>query len=184
MSDNNHSLNVRKLYLVIDAEASEIWERDEAGEIVSWMGFQPSGIELWESVTGVLRTEHQFAISRLSARRTIFSIENINSVGNTDVELTGRNLTTGLPQRREISTSVFQAAIVPVIEAIIENVIRQLEFRIPRLPADTTYDNEIILTGRYSLIAGLDQRFESAIRKRAMPDALVKVDHSNWAWIN
>lgn len=90
------------------------------------------------------------------------------------MEVVGRNLNTGLPHRREISTDMIQTPIDQILKPIIRNIVLQITFRLSVKQPDA-FDNEITLSGEYCELKGLKKRLGDAIREEAMPEAHITI---------
>ena len=71
------------------------------------------------------------------------------------MEVRGRELTTGLPENKVVSSEQIQEAMAPSIEKIIDLVKATLEKTPPELASDIV-ERGIVLTGGGALIKGLD----------------------------
>lgn len=166
---------VHKLVIIFDTRATEIIRRDQNGNFAGSNTFTPGGVELCAAVMEHLKTEHQFAIGRLSAEGAILEIGSaLPASEGWTMEVTGRNLMTGLPHRREISTDMIQKPIDRILDAIIRIIVFQITSRI-RVEPDIAFDNEIRLTGEYCELKGFKKRLGDAIRAEAMPEARIVV---------
>jgi actin-like ATPase involved in cell morphogenesis len=168
-------MQVHKLLLIFDTRATEIFTQDRNGPFAGSMTFTPGGVELCHAVMEHLKTEYQFAMARLSAEQAILKIGSALPVSEGwTMEVEGRNLNTGLPQRREISTDMIQEPINQILNPIIQTIVREIAFRISVKQPDA-FDNEIMLSGEYCELKGLKKRLGDAIRAEAMLDAHIVV---------
>jgi rod shape-determining protein MreB len=168
-------MNMYKLYVVVDTGETQIFHVDQNHEAHS-RTFTPSGVELYEAVIEYLKTDHQLWVSRLSAAMAIHTIGSaVPTEKNMTIKLIGRDLNNGLPGQREISTIQINTAIAPTLDQIVMQVTRHIHDIAIVLPPDTTLENEIILSGDYSMLRDLAERIEAAIRAEAMPEAMVVV---------
>jgi rod shape-determining protein MreB len=168
-------MQVHKLLLIFDTRATEIIRRDQNGDFAGSQTFTPGGIELCQAVMEHLKTEHQFAIARLSAERTILEIGSaLPASEGWTMAVTGRNLNTGLPHRREISTDMIQEPIDRILDAIVRTIVFQITSRLSVKQPDA-FDNEITLSGEYCELKGFKKRLGDAIREEAMPEAHITI---------
>src|SRR6266511_3261487 len=130
-------MQVHKLLLIFDTRATEIFRRDQNGDFVDSQTFTPGGVELCQAVMEHLKTEHQFAIARLSAELAILEIGSaLPASEGWAREFEGRNLITGLPQLREISTGMIQEPIDQILKPIIQTIVIQIAFMISHQASD------------------------------------------------
>ncbi|MFW5836505.1 MAG: rod shape-determining protein [Desulfovibrionaceae bacterium] len=74
---------------------------------------------------------------------------------DTTIEVKGRDLVTGIPQNKTISTEEVRAAISEQVDSVVQGVRIALEQTPPELAADIV-DRGIVLTGGGALLRGLD----------------------------
>jgi rod shape-determining protein MreB len=72
------------------------------------------------------------------------------------IEVKGRDLVTGIPQNKTISSEEVRAAISEQVDSIVQGVRIALEQTPPELAADIV-DRGIVLTGGGALLKGLDE---------------------------
>src|SRR5258707_7409660 len=95
-----------------------------------------------------LKVSEKFLIDRLSAERAILTVgKAFSSAPDKTIVLIGRNDTTGLPQKREITTNMIQEPIDRFLDVIVTRVARQIQHAISTLSSDVTFENKIILNG-------------------------------------
>jgi rod shape-determining protein MreB len=165
-----------KVCIIIDTRATVLIIKRPDDGIDSSSTFTPGGIEICEAVVEYLKTTHNFFISRLSAERAIFEVGvAIPNEQDKSIELVGRDLTTGLPQKRKISTRMIQEPIDQILDRIVVQVTGRIRRMVSALSYKLTFDNEIILSGEYSRLSGLDDLFEEKIRIEAMPEATLVI---------
>ncbi len=92
------------------------------------------------------------------------------------MEIRGRNLVTGLPQKITIDSSEMEEALEEGVNHIVVSVRRVLENTPPELAADIS-ESGIIMTGGGSLLYGLDKRIEeiTGIKVKIAPEPLACV---------
>ena len=76
---------------------------------------------------------------------------------DTEMEIRGRDLVTGLPKTRKLTSEEVKEALADPVEAILEAIRVTLEKTPPELAADIM-DKGIVLTGGGSLLHGFDRR--------------------------
>jgi hypothetical protein len=163
-----------KLHIVLDFRATKIIT--EGGDARWSMAFNPGGLELCEAVMHHLKTEHKFLIGRLAAEMLILNIGKAFAIEQElNYAMGGRNMNTGLPDRREFTSSMIQEPIDQILDIIVTNIITQIRHQVSIASPDTPLDKQIVLRGEYSRLKGLDKRFEMNIRAEAMPEATIVI---------
>ncbi len=124
-----------------------------------------------QHVAQLVRYNHDFLIGRLTAevlrkRFGVFSEDN-----NAVLTVAGRDLITGIPQRREISINLVRAAIKDPLEQCVQAVQSLME-RTPPEIRKSIHRNGIFLTGGVANLPGLELYMEemTGIRTRTAID--------------
>ncbi|HZJ83091.1 MAG TPA: rod shape-determining protein MreB [Clostridia bacterium] len=81
----------------------------------------------------------------------------------TNLDVTGRNLISGLPKTINVSSDEMVDALEEVLEGIVETIHSVLEKTPPELSSDIS-ENGIIMTGGGSLLYGLDKLLEERLK--------------------
>ena len=92
------------------------------------------------------------------------------------MEIRGRELTTGLPENKIVTSEQVQEAMAPSIEKIIDLVKATLEKTPPELAADIM-DRGIVLTGGGAMLHGMDTLIEqkTGVSTLTVQDAMLVV---------
>lgn len=119
-----------------------------------------------QHVAQLVRYNHDFLIGRLTAevlrkRFGVFSEDN-----NAFLTVAGRDLITGIPQRREISINLVRAAIKDPLEQCVQAVQSLME-RTPSEIRKAIYRNGMFLTGGVANLPGLELYMEEMTGIRA-----------------
>lgn len=119
-----------------------------------------------QHVAQLVRYNHDFLIGRLTAevlrkRFGVFSEDN-----NAFLTVAGRDLITGIPQRREISINLVRAAIKDPLEQCVQAVQSLME-RTPPEIRKAIYRNGMFLTGGVANLPGLELYMEEMTGIRA-----------------
>ncbi|MDO4772069.1 MAG: rod shape-determining protein [Bacillota bacterium] len=131
------------------------------GGIVTSKSIRVGGDELDEAIMSYIKKEYNLMIGE----RTAESIKmTIGSAFRSDeivcMEVTGRNLVTGLPKTLKVCSDEILGAMSEPIYQILEGVKATLEQTQPELSADIMLQG-IVLTGGGALLDGLDKLIES-----------------------
>lgn len=133
------------------------------GGIVLSESIRIAGDEFDEAIAQYVRRKYAVVIGERTAEEIKMAL---GSVQRTDaperVEVKGRNIADGLPNRVYLSAANLDEALAPHLDAIVDTVHRILSETPPELAADL-YDKGILLTGGGSLVRGLDRRIRERI---------------------
>lgn len=116
-----------------------------------------------EAIARYIKKQHNLLIGERSAEKIKIEIGTaFKREEDKYMNISGRNLLTGLPQTIRICSSEILEALDECVEQIILATLTVLENTPPELAADIS-DTGIIMTGGGSLLYGLDKRIESRI---------------------
>lgn len=116
-----------------------------------------------EAIARYIKKQHNLLIGERSAEKIKIEIGTaFEREEDKYMNISGRNLLTGLPQTIRICSSEILEALDECVEQIILATLTVLENTPPELAADIS-DTGIIMTGGGSLLYGLDKRIESRI---------------------
>lgn len=126
------------------------------GGIVISNSIKVAGDELDEAIVNYIKNNLNLAIGQNAAEEAKKELGcAIPQPEEKSMEVRGRDLTTGLPENRTITSKDIQLAIAPEIEKIIDLVRTTLEKTPPELASDIV-DKGITLAGGGALIKGID----------------------------
>lgn len=126
------------------------------GGIVTSKSIRIGGDELDESIIQHIRKEYSLMIGERTAEKikmTIGSAFPVRTLKN--MEITGRNLVTGLPKTLTITPEEIREALSEPVNAIVEGIKGTLERTPPELAADIM-SHGIMLTGGGAMLHGLN----------------------------
>ncbi len=115
------------------------------------------GDKMDEAITQHLKRKYNMLIGESTAEKIKMTIASAYPVDGmqTEMDVKGRDLVTGIPQNRQITADEVREAISEQVEAIVQVVRIALEQTPPELAADIV-DRGIVLTGGGALLKGLD----------------------------
>lgn len=131
------------------------------GGIVTSKSIRIGGDELDEAIASYIKKEYSLMIGERTAEQIKINIGSaFPSEQEETMEITGRNLVTGLPRSMVITESEIREALKEPVTAILEGVKSTLEKTPPELSADIMMQG-IMLTGGGALLKGIDHLIES-----------------------
>ncbi|BEP29929.1 rod shape-determining protein [Helicovermis profundi] len=136
------------------------------GGIVTSQSIRIGGDKMDESIVNYIRKEYNLMIGERTAEKLKIEIGYAYEVKSsilskdTKLEITGRNLLTGLPKNQIIDSSEILNALREPISSIVEGIKSTLERTPPELASDIMQDG-IMLTGGGALLKGLDALINS-----------------------
>lgn len=127
------------------------------GGIVTAKSIRVGGDEMDEAIAQYIKREYSLMIGERTAERVKMEIGSAYTEAvERKMEVTGRNLVTGLPKTQVVvSTEIFNALHEP-ISTIVEGIKSTLEKTPPELAADIMLQG-IMLTGGGAMLQGLDK---------------------------
>jgi len=147
------------------------------GGIVVAESIRIGGDEFDESIIAHIKREYNVLIGERTAEEIKFEIGSAFPLAEElDVEVRGRDLTTGLPRTFQVSSEEVRAAIEEPTLAIIQAVKWALEKTPPELASDIM-EYGIVLTGGGALLRSLDERLraETGMPVHVSENALINV---------
>lgn len=132
--------------------------------VVSWKSLRFAGNELDNNIIDYVRDNFNVLIGEQLAERIKISLASVIPFNEErEMEIRGRDLTTGLPTAIIISDAQVREAIKKTIIKIIENIKLTLEETPPELVADI-YEHGLYLSGGGALLYGLDALIAKATK--------------------
>ncbi|NJL94215.1 MAG: rod shape-determining protein [Anaerolineae bacterium] len=147
------------------------------GGIVISRSIRVAGDEMDEDIVQYMRNKYNLLIGEGSAEKAKIEIGSAYAmVEERTMVLRGRNLITGLPESREVSSIEIREALQPSVEIIVDTVRDALDETPPELVADLM-ESGICLAGGGGQLNGLAERItrEVNIRTWVAEDALTCV---------
>ncbi len=127
------------------------------GGIVTSKSIRVGGDEMDEAIVNFIRKEYNLLVGERTAEEIKIAIGSVyEGGGEVEMEVTGRNLLTGLPKTMKITSVEIRQALREPINAIIEGIKSTLEKTPPELSSDIMLLG-IMLTGGGALLKNLDR---------------------------
>jgi len=129
------------------------------GGIVTSQSIRVGGDKMDEAIINYIRKEYNLMIGERTAERLKIEIGyafDIKSVKDENLEITGRNLVTGLPKKQLINSKEIFYALREPVNVIIESIKTTLEKTPPELASDIMVGG-IMLTGGGALLKDFDK---------------------------
>ncbi|SET70069.1 rod shape-determining protein MreB [Oceanobacillus limi] len=127
------------------------------GGIVTSMSIRTAGDDMDEAIIQFIRKNYNLMVGERTAESIKIDIGMAGEVKeNTEMDIRGRDLLTGLPKTITITAKEIAEALYDSVEAIVEAVKNTLEKTPPELSADIM-DRGIVLSGGGSLLKNLDK---------------------------
>ena len=124
--------------------------------VVTKEAIRVAGDEMDEAIIQWFRNEHKLDIGSSTAENIKKSVGSAMRVNAENIAVKGRDLVSGIPKTIEVSSDEIRQSLKDPINAIVEAVKRALERTPPELSADIL-DRGILMTGRGSMLKGIDQ---------------------------
>lgn len=142
--------------LVVDVgyETTEI-STLSLGGIVNSRLIKTGGSAFDEVIKTAVRDEYKLVIGSKTAEKIKYTLRDLSKQGK-DAIVYGRDIRTGLPVEKAISSKMINEKLQPSFQSIIDNVKQILERTPPELGADI-YRHGLYLTGGASQIANFDK---------------------------
>jgi rod shape-determining protein MreB and related proteins len=130
------------------------------GGIVTSQSIRIGGDELDESIINYVKKEYSLMLGERTSEEIKMAIASAFPMPEeTNAEIRGRDLVTGLPKTIVISAEEIRRAIEEPVNSIVDAVKNTLDKCPPELAADIM-DKGIVLAGGGSLLKGLDERLK------------------------
>ncbi len=128
------------------------------GGIVTSKSIRIGGDELDEAIMSYIKKEYSLMIGERTAEDIKIKIGSAYKLENLEkIEITGRNLVTGLPKTLIITSEEIRGALSEPVATILDGIKSTLEKTPPELSADIMMHG-IVLAGGGALLKGLDKR--------------------------
>jgi len=128
------------------------------GGIVTSKSIRVGGDEMDEAIIAYIKKQYNLMIGDRTAEEVKITIGTVfHKETDAEMEIRGRDLVTGLPKTRSITSEEVKEALKDPVEAILEAIRVTLEKTPPELAADIM-DKGIVLTGGGALLHGFDRR--------------------------
>jgi rod shape-determining protein MreB len=131
-------------------------------DIATCESIRVAGDDMDEAIMSYMKRTYNLMIGEQTAERIKIQIGSAAPTGEeTEMEVRGRDMVSGLPRKTGITSGEIRDALQEPVTAIIEAVTRTLERAEPELSADLV-ENGITLAGGGSLLRGLPARVQQA----------------------
>lgn len=131
-------------------------------DIATCESVRVAGDDMDEAIMSYMKRTYNLMIGEQTAERIKIQIGSAAPTGEeTEMEVRGRDMVSGLPRKTGITSGEIRDALQEPVTAIIEAVTRTLERAEPELSADLV-ENGITLAGGGSLLRGLPARVQQA----------------------
>lgn len=128
------------------------------GGVVTSKSIRVGGDEMDEAIIQYIKKEYNLMIGDRTAEEAKVKIGTaFHKENESEMEIRGRDLVTGLPKTRKITSEEVKTALREPVESILEALRVTLEKTPPELAADIM-DKGIVLTGGGALLHGFDRR--------------------------
>lgn len=125
------------------------------GQIIASTSVPVAGLKFDTAIKDYIRKRYGLLLGDNKAEEV--KIEAGSAEIDGSIEVTGREIATGLPQKVFVPVGEIELAIKPYVDLIVDGVKKVLEVTPPELAADI-YEKQIILTGGGAYTIGLRQR--------------------------
>lgn len=185
--DAARSAGARKVYVIEEAMAAAIGARlpidDASGSMIVDIGggttdiavislggivvdttIRIAGNDLDEAILSYAKTKYNILIGLKMAEDVKIAVGSAIPYKNeSDIEIKGRDLITGLPRVLKLTSAEVREAMIPVLEKISEAIREAVEQTPPEILADLI-DRGITLAGGGALIRNIDKFFEERLK--------------------
>jgi rod shape-determining protein MreB len=185
--DAARSAGARKVYVIEEAMAAAIGARlpidDASGSMIVDIGggttdiavislggivvdttIRIAGNDLDEAILAYAKTKYNILIGLKMAEDVKIAVGSAIPYKNeSDIEIKGRDLISGLPRVLKLTSAEVREAMIPVLEKISEAIREAVEQTPPEILADLI-DRGITLAGGGALIRNIDKFFEERLR--------------------
>lgn len=125
------------------------------GQIIASSSVAVAGLSFDKAIKDFIRTRYGLLLGDNKAEEIKIAAGNADPTES--IEVTGRQITDGLPTKVYVPVGEIPLAIKPYVDLIVDGVKKVLEVTPPELAADI-YEKEIILTGGGAYTLGLRER--------------------------
>lgn len=148
---------VGNLIVDIGGGTTEIAIISYAG-IVSHQSIRIAGDEMTDAIIQYFKRNHNLVIGNRSGEEIKKQVGSaVELEEELEIEVRGRDLVTGIPTAKIVTSAQIREALSSVVNEIIQAIFKLLEDCPPELSADI-YERGIILTGGGALLKGLDEK--------------------------
>jgi rod shape-determining protein MreB len=137
------------------------------GGIVLGRSIRIAGDEMDEAIVNYFRLKYSLLLGQPTAENLKIQIGSAHPIKEKFMVVRGRDLETGLPKSKKVSSDEVREALTPIIQELVGHIKDSLEEAPPELVADVM-KNGIIMTGGGSLIEGIDKMIKEATKTKVI----------------
>jgi rod shape-determining protein MreB len=137
------------------------------GGIVLGRSIRIAGDEMDEAIMNYFRLKYSLLLGQPTSEKLKISIGSAAPVKEKFMVVRGRDLETGLPKSKKLSSDEVREALMPIIQEIVSHIKDTLEEAPPELVADVM-KRGIFLAGGGSLIEGIDKAVSEATKTKVI----------------
>jgi rod shape-determining protein MreB len=149
------------LIVNIGADTTEITVLSLGGIVLTKL-VSFGGKKFDEAVSTVIRRKHNLLIGSKTTEVCKKKVASFNEVEKS-IKVYGRDVVSGLPKERTITTEMIRPALAEQMEQLIDNIRMILERTPPEISSDI-YENGIYITGGSAKIVGISDYMEDSLR--------------------
>ena len=133
------------------------------GGIVCSHTSRVAGDKMDEAIVRYMERTHRLQIGKSRAERMKIAVSTAGSTNDVDMEITGRDLSGGMPRSVHVSDLEIGEALADCIKDVVESVRLVLERTPPELVEDIA-ERGIVLTGGGTLVRGLEDALRNEVK--------------------
>jgi rod shape-determining protein MreB len=137
------------------------------GGIVLGRSIRIAGDEMDEAIMNYFRLKYSLLLGQPTSERLKMSIGSAAPIKEKFMVVRGRDLETGLPKSKKLSSDEVREALMPIIQEIVSHIKDSLEEAPPELVADVM-KRGIFMAGGGSLIEGIDRAVSEATKTKVI----------------
>jgi rod shape-determining protein MreB len=149
------------LIVNIGADTTEISVLSLGGIVLTRL-VSLGGKKLDESISTAIRRKYNLLIGNKTAEMCKKKVSSLNEIEKS-VKVYGRDVVSGLPKERTVTTEMIRSALIEQLEQIVDNIRMILERTPPEISSDI-YENGIYITGGTAKIIGISDFMEDCLR--------------------
>jgi rod shape-determining protein MreB len=149
------------LIVNIGADTTEITVLSLGGIVLTKL-VPLGGKKFDEAISTVIRRKYNLLIGNKTTEICKKKVASFNEVEKS-IKVYGRDVVSGLPKERTITTEMIRSALIEQLEQLVDNIRMILERTPPEISADI-YENGIYVTGGTAKIVGIADFMEDSLR--------------------
>jgi len=137
------------------------------GGIVLGRSIRIAGDEMDEAIINYFRLKYSLLLGQPTAEELKINIGSASPMKEKFMTVRGRDLETGLPKSKKISSDEVRESLMPIIQEIVGHIKDTLEEAPPELVSDIM-KRGIVMAGGGSLISGIDKMIADACKTKVI----------------